>query len=326
VSEIRFHSGDPTRPAASATIGPFAGSLIAATLLLSGGLVALGLMAAHNLISGLVRSADRTAVRETARRGAEAFASVARRQARIAARLLADELFLARVARIVDVPLPPGFPAASRTSPEGAPDDIETEIAALARRLRAFEIFRRRIASNPTGGVNPPRIPSRSPVEPSTAVVLTSFGPHVSPLTKRLEFFPGLELAAPAGAAVVAPAEGTVVFAGPAPRKSEAAWRRLGTILVLQHDDRTRTIYGHLERILAKKRRRVGRGEPVARVGQTGFSPTPRLHYEVRQLTGDVFLPVDPRLFILDVDWITAAELRETPSPPADMDLPPPFR
>ena len=159
----------------------------------------------------------------------------------------------------------------------------------------------------------------------SVAVVLVPYGPRTSPLTRRPEFFPGLELAAPGGTPVVAPAGGTVIFAGPPPRKSEADWRRLGTLLVIAHDTRTRTVYGHLERLLVKKGQRVVRGQTVARVGKSGFSPPPRLHYEVRRLSGESFLPVDPRLFILDVDWITAAELRGPPVPPADLDLPPAF-
>jgi murein DD-endopeptidase MepM/ murein hydrolase activator NlpD len=163
-------------------------------------------------------------------------------------------------------------------------------------------------------------------VEPSAAVPLETFGLHESPLTHREEFFPGLALAVPAGTVVVAPASGTVIFAGPAPKRSEALWRRLGTVLVVSHSETIRTVYGHIEKLLVRKGQRVGRGDALARVGQSGFAPTPRLHYEVRRLDETGFQAVDPRLFILDVDWIDAAELRARPQAPPETSLPPSLR
>ena len=119
---------------------------------------------------------------------------------------------------------------------------------------------------------------------------------------------------------VTAPAAGLVLYAGPVSRHADATWRRLGTIVVLAHDARTRTIYGHLAVPLVKKGQRVTRGGPVGRVGMTGFAMTPRLHYEVHRLVNERWVPRDPRVFVLDVDWIGAAAFRQGPSPP---DLPP---
>ena len=64
------------------------------------------------------------------------------------------------------------------------------------------------------------------------------------------------------------------------------------------------------------------RGEPIGRVGQTSFSPAPRLRYEVRKKDGAGFVPVDPRLYILDAEWITAPELGNRPTAPADTAMP----
>jgi murein DD-endopeptidase MepM/ murein hydrolase activator NlpD len=68
-----------------------------------------------------------------------------------------------------------------------------------------------------------------------------------------------------------------------------------------------------------KKGQRVARGGPIGRVGTTGFAVTPRLHYEVHRLVNGRWVPRDPRIFVLDVDWIGAASLRGEPTPP---DLP----
>lgn len=325
MSEIRFHSGDPTRRARSAAIDPPLGYALAALLVLAGTLVVGGLLGASDLISDLVRSADRIAVRETARRGAESLASVGRRTLKLSNRLATDELFLARVGTVLDIPLPQAFPSVPMTEPPGTPSDAESEVTSLARRMRTAELFRRRLAALPRPlprGMSLVRVPSRAPVEPSTAVPIETFGLHESQLTHRPEFFPGLALAAPAGTLVVAPAAGTVVFAGPAPKRSEAFWRRLGTVVVVAHSESIRTVFGHLEKLVVKRGQRVGRGDALAHVGQSGFAPTPRLHYEVRRLTESGFLPVDPRLFILDVDWIDAGELRTRPPAPPETALP----
>ncbi len=141
-------------------------------------------------------------------------------------------------------------------------------------------------------------------------------------MTHRDEFFPGLLLAAPAGLPVLAPGSGTVVWSGPAPKTSDAAWRRLGNLVVLAHDDSMRTVFGHLAKGALPRGMRVRRGELVGRVGTSGFAPAPRLHYEVRRRTAEGFLPLDPRLYILDVDWITAVELANRPVAPTATALP----
>lgn len=325
MSEIRFHPGDPKRRSRSIELGPVLGGLIAALAIAAGTVTFLGLAGAPSLVSDLIRSVDRLALRETARRGTEALENVARRAEKLSKRLTVDELFLARVGLMAEMPLPDGFPTLlpTKAAPASA-DEMEAVIVSLRRRLRVLELLRRRLSPLPVpGGPNPRRIPSRCPVDPSSAVPVAVFGPRISEVTREEEFFPGLELAAPAGSLVLAPAAGTVAFSGTAGRKADALWRRLGTIVVIAHDDETRTVFGHLGKVLAPRGRRVHRGEPIGRVGLSGFAPTPRLHYEVRKLEGDMFLPVDPRLFILDADWIGAADLRNRPPAPPSTAMPP---
>lgn len=306
------------------TIGPAFGAAIAAAVVAAGTITFLGLAGAPSLVWDLVGSVDRFALRAAARRGAEAFENVGRRAEKLSRRLAADELFLARVGLMVDVPPPRAFPTVLPESPSRpAPDEMESAIAGLRRRLRIFELFRRRLEALPaTGSPDPLWIPSRSPVDPDSAVPVAVYGLRISEVTREEEFFPGLDLAVPAGTLVLSPAAGTVVFSGRASRKADAAWRLLGNIVVIAHSDNLRTVYGHLAKALVPPGRRVKRGQPIGHAGQSGFARTPRLRYEVRRRGDGSFLPVDPRLYILDADWIAAAELRNRPPAPADTALP----
>jgi murein DD-endopeptidase MepM/ murein hydrolase activator NlpD len=325
MSLLRIHPGDPGRKSISIEIGPRGGAALAGVLLACGASVVLGLAGAPHVISDAVDAADRRAIRETAQRGAESFASVGRRALALGNRLAADELFLARVGTILEIVPPDGFPADPGDAAPPTPAAMEREAANLARRARVFELFRRHLAALPgplQAGFDPVSVPSRAPVEPSSSVPIELFGWHASEVTRRDEFCAGLTLASPAGTLVMAPAAGLVLYAGPVSRHADATWRRLGTIVVLAHDARTRTIYGHLAAPLVRKGQRVARGGPIGRVGTTGFAVTPRLYYEVLRLANERWVPRDPRIFVLDVDWIGAAGLRGEPTPPELPSLP----
>lgn len=326
MSLLRLHPWDPRRKSRSVEIGPAGGVAFAVVSLLAGCATALGLLAAPRIVSDIAHAAERRAVGVTARRGAEAFASVGRRAVALGDRIAADELFLARVAAVIEIPSPAGFPG---DAPEDAPATaavLEAEASDLARRTRVLELLRRGLAALPAaepGGFRPAAVPSRSPVEPSTAVPMSVFGPRESPITHEPEFETGLTLASPAGSAVTATAEGTVLRAGPVSRRADAWWRRLGTIVVLAHDARTRTVYGNVTGVAVKRGQRVVRGQMLAKAGTSGFAPTPRVHYEVHRLVDGRWLARDPRLFILDEDWIGADEMRHPPPPPEAADLSP---
>lgn len=325
MSLLRVHPGDPGRKSRSLEIGPRGGAALAGFLLGSGAFIVLGLAGAPSVVSDAVHAADPRAIEETAQRGAESLASVGRRALALGNRLAADELFLARVGAILELPLPDRFPGSPRDAAPPTPAAMDAEAADLARRTRVFELFRRQLATLPAvlpAGFDPVYVPSRAPIEPSSSVPVELFGWHASEATRRDEFCAGLTLAAPAGTLVTAPAAGVVVFAGPVSRRADAAWRRLGTIVVVSHDARTRTIYGHLSPAHAKKGQRVSRGAPIGHVGTSGFTAAPRLHYEVHRLVNGRWVPRDPRIFVLDVDWIGAAGILAGPAPPELPDLP----
>lgn len=125
-------------------------------------------------------------------------------------------------------------------------------------------------------------------IRPTTGWTSSRFGYRISPFTGGKEFHQGIDIATRRDTPVVAPADGTVKFAG---RKG-----RLGKTLVVDHGNGVVTRYGHLNKLLVERGTRVKRGDKVALVGNTGRSTAPHLHYEVH-LNG---LPVNPKKYILD--------------------------
>lgn len=99
-------------------------------------------------------------------------------------------------------------------------------------------------------------------------------GMHSSEFGPRWgSFHPGLDIAAPAGTPAVAARAGTVVFAG---------WDgNYGYCVMLDHGDGIKTRYAHASAVLVQVGQSVGQGAPVIKVGNTGYSTGPHLHFEV---------------------------------------------
>jgi murein DD-endopeptidase MepM/ murein hydrolase activator NlpD len=151
-------------------------------------------------------------------------------------------------------------------------------------------------------------VPVLAPIRAADAVVVSAFGPRRNPLSEELEFHAGLDLAAPAGATIRAPSDASVVWAGEAPAGAGESWWRLGRVVVLAHGRSYRSLFGHCDRILVRAGQRIRAGAPIATVGKSGWTPTPRLHYEVRHRAGDAdWEPIDPLTLVLDPAWAPLA-------------------
>lgn len=112
----------------------------------------------------------------------------------------------------------------------------------------------------------------RSPLP--QAVLSSAYGMRRSPIDDHDRFHHGIDLAAPAGTAVLAARSGTVVEL-----RDDAV---LGLMIVLQHEGSWRTVYGHLSAAAVELNQRVLSGTILGAVGSTGRSTGPHLHFEIR--------------------------------------------
>lgn len=121
---------------------------------------------------------------------------------------------------------------------------------------------------------------------PVQGVISSEFGVRLSPFANKEEFHKGVDIMAPAGSLVRAPAPGVVTFAGQDAEGTQAA--------ALDHGGGYVTTFSHLQRLEVKAGDRVERGQDIGAVGQEGRSTGPHLHYEIR-LHG---VPVDPKKYL----------------------------
>ena len=107
--------------------------------------------------------------------------------------------------------------------------------------------------------------------------VSTKFGFRRHPITKRKQFHSAVDLAAPSGTPVYAPADGVVVYAG---KK-----KFYGTFVLINHGFGFSTAYGHMRKLFVKNGDYVLKGQKIGECGSKGRSTGPHLHYEIRYLT-----------------------------------------
>ncbi len=170
------------------------------------------------------------------------------------------------------------------------------------------------------------RTPSVLPLSSDLVEPASRFGPRVSPWTGSEEFFPGMDLAAPPGTPVLAPASGTVIFAGRVSSSSNARLWRFGNLVVLSHGAAGVTVFGHLAKIEVRRGDRVARGARLGTVGASGWAMSPALHYEYWRRGEEGLTPTDPRFAMLDLKLaghdVSLERMRAT-SAPASVQPPP---
>jgi murein DD-endopeptidase MepM/ murein hydrolase activator NlpD len=105
--------------------------------------------------------------------------------------------------------------------------------------------------------------------------ITSPFGTRPSPFTGRPQRHNGLDLAAPLGTEVYPAREGTVADLG-----SDAVY---GNYVIIAHNDNWVSLYGHLSAINVTRRSAVTRNSVIGRVGSTGQSTGPHLHFELRK-------------------------------------------
>ena len=114
-------------------------------------------------------------------------------------------------------------------------------------------------------------------VKPITSYsrVSSVFGTRRHPVTGRIKTHTGMDLSASTGTGTYAADSGQVIFSG---------WRGgYGRCIIIDHHNGYQTLYGHLSRTLVSTGANVARGSTIGKVGSTGVSTGPHLHFEIRQ-------------------------------------------
>ena len=128
-------------------------------------------------------------------------------------------------------------------------------------------------------GLNAPRFHA---LWPTDGTITTYFG-EVGPLSPHGH--PGLDVAASEGTPIVAVDKGEVL---------KAVWDRAGYggLIIIAHPSGYETWYAHLEDLEVETGSEVSRGQEIGKMGSTGLSTGPHLHFEVRQ-DGQLLDPLD---------------------------------
>jgi murein DD-endopeptidase MepM/ murein hydrolase activator NlpD len=129
------------------------------------------------------------------------------------------------------------------------------------------------------------RVPVRRPVPPG-AELTSGFGPRLDPFVKQYAFHSGIDLKGEPGDRARATAAGRVTTA--------SYQGGYGLMVEIDHGNGLASRYGHLSAIEVNEGQIVEAGEPIGRIGTTGRSTGPHLHYEVR-IAGE---PVDPQRYL----------------------------
>jgi murein DD-endopeptidase MepM/ murein hydrolase activator NlpD len=153
---------------------------------------------------------------------------------------------------------------------------LQAKMGRLERELKTYEGVLRERGYTPT-------------IWPVEGTLEGGFGGRRNPFGGAgYEFHTGQDIEAAWGAPVISGASGTVSFVG---------WQNgYGQLIVIDHGGGLTTRYGHLSHIDVALNQSVSRGQFVGRVGSTGRSTGPHLHYEVRINDN----PVNPLGYLLE--------------------------
>ncbi len=123
-------------------------------------------------------------------------------------------------------------------------------------------------------------------IPPIDAAITSGFGMRRHPIFGGVRMHTGVDMPAAYGTHIHAAQDGVVAFAG---------WKRgYGNTVIVDHGNGLATLYAHCSSIEVRNGERVNRGQVIAKVGSTGYSTGPHVHFEVR-VHGE---PVDPENYI----------------------------
>jgi len=136
-------------------------------------------------------------------------------------------------------------------------DALDHQLAKVEQRLQDQALM---LAHTPT-------------IAPVIGVITDGYGPRIDPVTGRAAFHSGLDVSVAIGTVIRSPGDGVVFFAD-----RESGY---GRVVKINHGYGYSTVFAHLDRSLVKAGAKVTRGQPIGKVGLSGRTTGPHLHYEV---------------------------------------------
>ncbi|MDP4178080.1 MAG: M23 family metallopeptidase [Bacillota bacterium] len=149
--------------------------------------------------------------------------------------------------------------------------------------IAAYKVLSKQVVTEPHDKVieenkNPTTAKEAFLTMPSKGDISSAFGMRWGRMHE------GIDIAANNGNPICAAMDGTVSFAG---------WEDgYGNLVKIDHADGIQTLYGHASKLEVKEGQSVKTGDEIAKVGSTGDSTGPHVHFEVR-LNGKAVNPVD---------------------------------
>ena len=184
---------------------------------------------------------------------------------------------LYRIARAYEVDLHDLLEVNGIVDPKSLSVGMELFVPGVARPV---EVAPLPVNAPPDPPIPSPKLAKPPFIWPTKGVLYSRFG------VRNGQRHDGIDIAAPEDTAIVAAGAGKVIFAG-----TQAGY---GSLVILRHDNGLITLYAHASTLLVKEEAIVKAGTPIARVGRSGRTSGPHLHFEVREGTK----PRNPLLFL----------------------------
>lgn len=144
-------------------------------------------------------------------------------------------------------------------------EDLEAESNAIASQIKAIQAKNSGTTSAPGMYLWPC---------PSSKTITSNYGYRIHPIQGTKKLHTGMDIGAKTGADVIASASGTVIMS--------QYYGGYGNCIIIDHGGGVSTLYAHMSKLIAKNGDTVAAGEPIGKVGSTGNSTGPHLHFEVR--------------------------------------------